>query len=72
LRITRAGLPVLPWPYQGPLTLAIRRAALKQERRDLMFVLAGQGAPFIRAMPAASLIREFLGEYRSSLKRLAL
>jgi len=67
----RPGVPVAPWPFQGPLTLALRRAALKQERREHMFLLVGQGAPFMRALPAASMIREFMAEYRATVQRLA-
>lgn len=66
------GIPILPWPYQGPLTVTLRRAALKQGRREFMFLLAGQGAPFVQAMPAGSLIREFLGDYRIAVKQLSL
>lgn len=66
------GIPILPWPHQGPLTVTLRRAALKQGRREFMFLLAGQGAPFIQSMPAGSMIREFLGDYRSAVKQLGL
>jgi nitronate monooxygenase len=45
-----------PFPQQQRLTAELRREATKQGRTDLMQMWAGQGAPLVRAMPAADLV----------------
>ncbi len=45
-----------PFPQQQRLTADLRRAATSQGRTDLMQLWAGQGAPLVRAMPAAQLV----------------
>ena len=45
-----------PFPHQQRLTVALRREAARQGRTDLMQLWAGQGAPLVRAMPAAQLV----------------
>ena len=51
-----------PFPQQQALTTNLRVAAAKQARPDLMQLWAGQGAPLIRALPAAELMRALLAE----------
>ena len=46
-----------PFPQQQQLTADLRAAAVAQERIDLMQLWAGQGAPLIRALPAAELVQ---------------
>jgi len=46
-----------PFPQQQQLTADVRAAAVAQERVDLMQLWAGQGAPLIRALPAAELVQ---------------
>jgi len=43
-------------------TREIRSAASAQGRTDIMRLWAGQGAPLIRAMPAAELVRTLVSE----------
>jgi nitronate monooxygenase len=45
-----------PFPLQQRMTHELRRAATAQARPDLMQLWAGQGAPLVRAMPAAELV----------------
>jgi nitronate monooxygenase len=45
-----------PFPQQQRMTHELRRAATAQARPDLMQLWAGQGAPLVRAMPAAELV----------------
>jgi nitronate monooxygenase len=45
-----------PFPQQQRMTHELRRAAAAQARPDLMQLWAGQGAPLLRAMPAAELV----------------
>ncbi len=59
---TFEGVQVPPFPVQQRLTRDIRAAASKQGRTDIMQLWAGQGAPLIRAMPAAELIRTLVRE----------
>jgi nitronate monooxygenase len=49
-------LPPAPFPQQQRLTAELRAAAAKAGRVDLMQLWAGQGAPLVRAMPAAELV----------------
>jgi nitronate monooxygenase len=57
-RMTEAFVAVetAPFPQQQRLTADLRRAATQQGRTDLMQLWAGQGAPLVRAMPAAELL----------------
>ena len=45
-----------PFPQQQHLTADLRREATRQSRTDLMQLWAGQGAPLVRAIPAAQLV----------------
>jgi nitronate monooxygenase len=45
-----------PFPQQQQMTHELRRAATAHARPDLMQLWAGQGAPLLRAMPAAELV----------------
>jgi len=45
-----------PFPQQQRMTHELRRAASAHARPDLMQLWAGQGAPLVRAMPAAELV----------------
>jgi nitronate monooxygenase len=51
-----------PFPQQQRLTADIRAAASAAGRVDLMQMWAGQGAPAIRALPAAELVRTLVAE----------
>ena len=56
------GLAPPAFPVQQERTRAIRAAATKQERTDLMQLWAGQAASLIRALPAAELMRTLVRE----------
>jgi len=45
-----------PFPQQQRMTHELRRAATAHARPDLMQLWAGQGAPLLRALPAAELV----------------
>ncbi len=45
-----------PFPQQQHLTAELRREAARLGRVDIMLLWAGQGAPLVRAMPAAALV----------------
>lgn len=63
---------ILPYPYQGSLTAEVRQAALRQERRDLAVMLAGQGAPLAAAKPAGQLVRDLVAEAEEIAARLSM
>jgi nitronate monooxygenase len=60
------GIQVPPFPLRQSLTCDIRAAASAQGRTDIMQLWAGQGAPLIRAMPAAELVRTLVREAQLS------
>jgi len=51
-----------PFPQQQRLTAELRAAATAANRLDLMQLWAGQGAPLVRAMQAAELVRTLAAE----------
>lgn len=51
-----------PFPQQQRLTADFRREATRQSRTDLMQMWAGQGAPLVRAIPAAHLVAMLASE----------
>jgi nitronate monooxygenase len=51
-----------PFPQQQHLTAELRAAAAAQARPDLMQLWAGQGAPLVRSLPAAELVRALAEE----------
>lgn len=51
-----------PFPQQQRMTHELRRAASAHARPDLMQLWAGQGAPLVRAMPAAELVATLASE----------
>jgi nitronate monooxygenase len=55
-------LEAAPFPQQQRLTAEIRATASKQQRVELMQLWAGQGAPLVRAMPAAALVETLARE----------
>lgn len=57
-----ATIAAAPFPIQQSLTRDIRAAAAAQGRIDLMQMWAGQGAPLIRALPAAALLAALVHE----------
>ena len=61
----------LPFPLQALLVAELRAAALEAGRRDLLFVLAGQGAAALRELPAAELVETLVGETEDAIRRLA-
>jgi nitronate monooxygenase len=60
--LERAGRPVPPFPVQSALTRDLHAAAVEHDDRDAMFLLAGQGAPLVRALPAGELLRALVAE----------
>jgi nitronate monooxygenase len=55
-------IDVAPFPQQQNLTAEIRAAAAELARPDLMQLWAGQGAPLLRSLPAADLVRALAQE----------
>jgi nitronate monooxygenase len=51
-----------PFPQQQSLTSELRAAAAARGRTDLMQLWAGQGAPMLRALGAAELVRVLCAE----------
>jgi len=51
-----------PFPQQQDLTAELRAAAATQARTELMQLWAGQGAPLLRELPAAELMRALVAE----------
>jgi nitronate monooxygenase len=51
-----------PFPQQQQLTADLRREATRHSRTDLMQLWAGQGAPLVRAIPAAQLVATLAAE----------
>jgi nitronate monooxygenase len=51
-----------PFPQQQSLTAELRAAAAARGRTDLMQLWAGQGAPLLRELPAAALVRSLCAE----------
>jgi nitronate monooxygenase len=45
-----------PYPLQAALVADLRRAGAELDRAELQFLLAGQGAPLARELPAAELV----------------
>jgi nitronate monooxygenase len=57
-----ASIAAAPFPEQQQLTTDIRRAAAAAGRTDLMQLWAGQGAPLVRSLAAAELVRTLVAE----------
>ncbi|MDC0675396.1 NAD(P)H-dependent flavin oxidoreductase [Nannocystis radixulma] len=57
-----AAVEAAPFPQQQNATRDLRAAAAAQGRADLMQMWAGQGAPMIRALPAAALVELLVRE----------
>ena len=64
------GLPFVAYPMQHGLTSDLRRAAVEQDRRDLMAVWAGQGVGAIRRTTAEGLMAALARELQESLAGL--
>jgi nitronate monooxygenase len=60
--VSAAGVPHLPYPYQGHLVAAIKRTALERGRPDLAPFWSGQAAPLIRHAKAADLFDDVIRE----------
>ncbi len=60
----------LPFPLQAAATGPVTRAALDQGRDDLITVLAGQGVPHGRTLPAAELVELLVRETEEALEAL--
>ncbi|NUP07843.1 MAG: nitronate monooxygenase [Polyangiaceae bacterium] len=56
------GVSTPPFPVQQELTAELRAAAAAQGRTDLMQMWTGQGAPLLRELPAAVLVRALAAE----------
>ena len=69
--IEDTGVDPLPFPLQAMLVAELRAAALEAGRRDMLFVLAGQGAAAIRELPAAELVETLVSETEDAIRRLA-
>lgn len=57
-----AGAPPAPFPILNAMTRGFRGAAAKAGRSEFMSLWAGQGAPLIRELPAAQLMRALQAE----------
>jgi nitronate monooxygenase len=57
-----AGEPPAPFPILNAMTRGMRGAAAKAGRTEFMSLWAGQGAPLIRALPAAELMAALKAE----------
>jgi nitronate monooxygenase len=64
-----AGGEILPFPAQGALFTDIRQAAAEQGVGDLLFLLAGQGSPLSRRLPAGELVATLVRETEAALAR---
>ena len=60
--LERAGQPVPPFPVQSALTRDLHAAAAEHDDPDTMFLLAGQGAPLVRKLPAGELLHALVAE----------
>ncbi len=58
---------LLPYPVQGWFTGGLRKAAIEQERADLMSLWAGQGAPLLRHHTATELFSALVREANALL-----
>jgi nitronate monooxygenase len=65
--LERSGLAVPPFPLQSALTRDLHAAAVDCGDREAMFLLAGQGAPLTRALPAAELVADLVAETETAL-----
>jgi nitronate monooxygenase len=68
--LERSGVPVPPFPLQSVLTRDLHAAAAERGEREEMFLLAGQGAPLTRALPAADLVAALVAETQAALHDL--
>jgi nitronate monooxygenase len=64
------GAPILPYPQQNSLTSALRQAAAKAGKADLLSLWAGQAVALARSRPARDLIQDMIGETRAVIERL--
>jgi nitronate monooxygenase len=69
--IENAGIDPLPYPLQIALVADLRAAALEAGRKDLLLVLAGQGAATLRELPAAELVATLARETEDAVRCLA-
>jgi len=60
--LERSGAAVPPFPLQSALTRQIHAASAERGDREAMFLLAGQGSPLARALPAADLVAVLVAE----------
>jgi nitronate monooxygenase len=58
--LEQGSLARLPYPFQGHLVGALKRAALEQERFDLVPFWGGQSAPLVTHTRAADLFRSLV------------
>jgi nitronate monooxygenase len=68
--LERSGTPVPPFPLQSALTRDLHAAAAERGDREAMFLLAGQGAPLTRALPAAELVAALVAETLAAVEGL--
>ncbi len=66
-----ANVPAVEFWEQNRLTRAIRDAASKQDRPELMGLYAGQGTRLLRRSTAAGLVDQLVREYEECRKRVA-
>ena len=65
--LERVGTGVPPFPLQSALTRDLHAAAAARGEREAMFLLAGQGAPLTRELPAADLVAALVTETEAAL-----
>jgi nitronate monooxygenase len=57
-----------PYPLQAALVADLRRAGAELDRPDLQFLLAGQGAPLARDLPAGKLVEQLAQELTVAIR----
>ena len=63
--VERGADAILPYPYQNVLTRAMRTAAARQDRAELLSLWAGQGVRMARRGPAGALVRKLVEETKA-------
>jgi nitronate monooxygenase len=68
--LLRAGEAPAPYPLQLDVTRPLHRDALRGDDPERLFALAGQGAAFVRELPAAELLATLVAETGDAIRRL--
>ena len=68
--LEQSGVEPAAYPIQGALLGDLRAAGAARGRADLMFLLAGQGSPKLRDLPAGELVEALARETADTISRL--